>query len=243
MNHFPPHHCTACAACVQRCPKQCIELQPNAGGFDYPVVDTDSCINCGLCEKICPVLHVDTSRSYRMMGCFEHLCEDVRLRSSSGGAFTFLATQILQENGVVFGVMLNDDLMPVFSWTETKNGLEAFRGSKYVQAEVGNAFVDCEQFLKQGRKVLFAGTPCQVAGLRHFLRKQYENLLLVDFLCHGVPSPMVWRQYLSSLLRPTGAAAGKNTDFVSLNAIPTGKWGISFRDKELGWEKYGFSIV
>jgi coenzyme F420-reducing hydrogenase beta subunit len=145
------------------------------------------------------------------------------MASSSGGVFTQLAEQTIEAGGVVFGVKWNEHFEAVHAYTESKEGLAAFRGSKYVQSRVGNTFKQAEQFLKQGRQVLYSGTPCQIAALKLFLRKDYENLLAVDIVCHGVPSPQIWIEYMTSL---------------KLDNIAQ----ISHKDKTTGWKGYSFSI-
>lgn len=188
--------CCGCAACAQRCPKQCISMKEDAEGFLYPTVDTEVCIDCGLCEKVCPELNSGRERQPQKVYAAINKDEKIRLGSSSGGVFTALAEQTIDEGGVVFGARFDENWEVVHAYTETKEGLTAFRGSKYVQSRIGNAYKDAERFLRNGRKVLFTGTPCLVMGLKLYLGRDYDNLLTVDFLCHGVPSPKAWRLYL-----------------------------------------------
>lgn len=189
--------CCGCSACVQRCPKQCISLREDAEGFLYPEVDTSHCVNCGLCEQVCPELHVDAER--QPLQTFAAINPDagVRLASSSGGVFTALAEVVIDAGGVVFGAAFDAHWEVRHRYAETREELAAFRGSKYVQSVIGDTFLQAERFLKSGRQVLFSGTPCQIAGLRRFLRRDYDHLLCVDFVCHGVPSPGVFRAYLA----------------------------------------------
>ena len=184
--------CCGCAACVQRCPKQCIILHEDHEGFLYPKVDTDNCIDCALCEKVCPILNEGSNRKPLKVYAAINKDEKIRLESSSGGIFTLLAEQTIGEDGVVFGARFDENWQVRLDYTETIEGIAVFRGSKYVQARTENTYQQAEFFLREGRKVLFAGTPCQIAGLKKFLRKEYDNLLAVDFVCHGVPSPKVW---------------------------------------------------
>lgn len=230
--------CCGCSACAQRCPKQCITMQSDNEGFLYPIIDTDKCIDCGLCEKVCPVINRNEPSKPIAAYAAINKNEEIRLASSSGGIFTLLAEAIINEGGVVFGVKFNEKWQAVFDYTETLEGIAPFRGSKYVQAVVGNAYKDAESFLKSGRKVLFTGTPCQIAGLKKYLRKEYDNLLAVDVICHGAPSPLVWKEYLNELIRAKRVAE-KNTVSLSLNDEPV-LTGISFRDKTNGWKKYCF---
>ena len=235
--------CCGCAACVQICPKVCNRLVEDAEGFLYPHVDRNSCIDCGLCEKVCPIINVGEPREPLCCYAAKNKDERIRIESSSGGVFTLLAENIIDDGGVVFGARFDDKWDVVHDYTETKSGLAAFRGSKYVQSRIGNTFRQAESFLKEGRKVLFSGTPCQIKGLKLYLRKDYDNLLTVDFICHGVPSPGVWRQYLDETFMKPDRREGrrKNTVLSSPKDIPV-ITGISFRDKKLGWKKYSFVV-
>lgn len=235
--------CCGCAACVQICPKACISLVEDTEGFLYPHVDRNSCIGCGLCEKVCPIINAGEPREPLRCYAAKNRDERIRMESSSGGVFTLLAESIIEEGGIVFGARFDDKWEVVHDFTETKAGLAAFRGSKYVQSRIGNTFRQAESFLKEGRKVLFSGTPCQIKGLKLYLRRDYDNLLAVDFICHGVPSPGVWRQYLDETFRKPDQREGrrKNTVLSSPKDIPV-ITGISFRDKKLGWKKFSFVV-
>lgn len=248
--------CCGCSACVQRCPKQCIALHQDEEGFLYPKVDMETCIDCGLCEKVCPVLHQAEERGPLEVFAAKNPNEEIRHESSSGGIFTLLAEQTIDAGGVVFGVRWNEHFEAVHAYTETKEGLAAFRGSKYVQSQVGDTFKQAEQFLKEGRQVLYSGTPCQIAALKLYLRKDYENLLVVDIICHGTPSPGVFRWYLSEeIATETARQSGKKIQFRSSLPIPSiakadvlaRELGfeiedICFRDKRVGWKKYSFVL-
>ena len=219
-------NCCGCTACSQVCPKRCISMQVDEEGFKYPKVDPDLCNNCGLCEKVCPYLNsypipAEKPASY---AC-KTKDDSLRAKSSSGGLFTVLATKIIQDGGVVFGAKFDDDWHVVHGYAESVEGLSAFRGSKYVQSELGDSLKQVKEFLKDGRKVMFTGTPCQVAGLNHFLLKEYDGLVTVDFVCHCVPSPLVWKNYLEEL-RGDGIIKS-----------------VSFRDKSEGWAKFGLAVT
>lgn len=218
--------CCGCSACVQKCPKQCISLHEDNEGFLYPQIDTETCIDCGLCERVCPMLSPFESRKPLHVLAAINKDEEIRMQSSSGGIFSLLAEKIILEGGVVFGARFDDEWQVTLDYTESIEGLAAFRGSKYVQARTGNTYRQCEQFLKAGRKVLFTGSPCQIAGLHHYLRKQHDNLTTCDFVCHGVPSPKVWRMYLKEVIDGANRAI---TD-------------IQFRNKDNGWKKYNFKL-
>lgn len=235
-------NCCGCNACVQVCPKQCISMKEDREGFLYPEVNQDICVDCHLCERVCPVLNQGKERKPLKVYAAKNKDEEIRRQSSSGGIFTLLAEQVIDEGGVVFGARFNENWEVVHSYTETKDGLAAFRGSKYVQSRIGDNYKKAESFLKSGRKVLFSGTPCQIAGLKLYLRKEYENLQTVDFICHGVPSPGVWREYLKEEI--ARQCDGKNS--VLSHPIEKEKIRIkhiSFRNKKLGWKKYSFALT
>ena len=221
--------CCGCAACKECCPKQCISLQPDNEGFFYPIVDTATCINCGLCEKVCPVLNKNAATEPIAVYAAKNNDEEVRKQSSSGGIFSLLAQQTLAEGGVVFGVRFDKEWKVVTHYCETLEELKAFQGSKYVQSNTNGMFAQAQAFLKAGRKVLFSGTPCQIKGLKLFLRKEYENLLTVEVICHGAPSPKVWEKHLQHTAQKMG-----------LNEQAPGKAfsDIRFRDKRKGWKAF-----
>lgn len=252
INITDKQNCCGCEACVQVCPKQCINFEQDSEGFRYPKVDETICIGCGLCEKVCPVLNTGEPRDPLTSYAAINNNEIERLKSSSGGVFILLARNIISEGGVVFGAKFDEQWNVIHSYSENEEGLTAFMGSKYVQSKIGNTYSQAKEFLKSGRKILFSGTPCQIAGLRQYLRKEYDNLLTVDVICHGVPSPAVWRQYLEEIKKD--ALQGENS--VSLSSIPHVPErdtlnnvdditieSISFRDKRLGWTKYSFALT
>ena len=237
--------CCGCAACVQRCPKRCIAMREDSEGFLYPVVDEGACIDCGLCEKVCPMINRPEKLPVEDVLAAKNRDAAERMASSSGGVFIALARRTIEDGGVVFGAVFDGDWEVMHTYAETLDGVRPMMGSKYVQSRVGDSFRRAEAFLKSGRKVLFTGTPCQVAGLHNYLRRDYPNLLAVDFLCHGVPSPGVWRRYLDETFGRSArrAAAGKNTVLSSsLKSAPV-ITGIDFRDKKsFGWKKYSFVV-
>ncbi|BEG97878.1 Coenzyme F420 hydrogenase/dehydrogenase, beta subunit C-terminal domain [Bacteroides sedimenti] len=234
--------CCGCNACVSKCPKQCIKMEEDYEGFLYPVIDKGVCIDCGLCEKVCPVINQNNPGKPLKVYAAKNQDEKIRMESSSGGIFTLLAEYVLSEGGVVFGAKFNKDWEVIHDYTETSEGLAVFRGSKYVQSQIGETYRQAEEFLKQGRKVLFSGTPCQIAGLKLFLRREYVNLLAVDFVCHGVPSPKVFRMYLNETIARQGVDGEK-----TVLSYPIDKRSlindIKFRDKRLGWKKYSFALT
>lgn len=221
--------CSGCSACVAVCPKKCITMQPDSMGFLYPVVDIESCIHCGLCETVCTIksnvatANTDTPKAYAVVG----KDDNIRKRSSSGGAFFLLAAYILSRGGVVFGATFDDTFHSVrHVAVSMMDDLKKLQSSKYLQSKMGAVYTEVKVFLEEGRMVLFTGTPCQVDGLRAFLKKDYDNLFLQDIVCHGVPAPAVWDAYLGSLERKYGAKAKS----------------VSFREKIPGWKNYSFSV-
>lgn len=242
INIVDKKDCCGCEACVQRCPRHCISLHEDEEGFLYPRVDASACIDCGLCERVCPVLNRGVEHEPFASYAAKNRNDEIRMTSSSGGIFSALAEGTLSEGGVVFGAMFDSEWNVVHGYVEGKEELRRLRGSKYVQSHIVCSYKQTEEFLKQGRKVLFSGTPCQIAGLRHFLRKEYDNLLLVDVICHGVPSPGVWRRYLKEEVALK--CDPKNTVLPRpIRGRDAHVEDISFRDKTLGWKKFSFSLV
>lgn len=219
-------------------------MQLDDEGFYYPQIDTTTCIDCGLCEKVCPVINQDESQLPIQCIAARGKQESVVKNSSSAGIFYLLAEKTIQNIGVVFGARFNETWDVVHSWSDTLEGIKPFMSSKYVQSQIGDSYKQAEAFLKEGREVLFSGTPCQISGLKHYLRKPYDNLTCIDVICHGSPSPGVWREYLKYEISPKGR---KNTVSSSIYSPLSEREalqikGISFRDKRLGWKKYSFVL-
>lgn len=194
--------CTGCEACMSACPTDAISMEPDAKGFMRPLIDEDKCNQCGLCVKICPAnVPGDIKKNQIGKKVFAAWLKDkkVRKESSSGGIFSAIADYILNKGGVVFGARWTKDLSVVLDYCTDREGLSNFRGSKYVQGRVQDSYKKARYFLDDGKDVLFSGTPCQIAGLKSYLRKNYHNLLTIDFICHGVPSPMVFRDYIKCM--------------------------------------------
>lgn len=230
--------CCGCSACIQVCPVQCISFVENERGFLYPTIESSDCVQCRLCEKVCPIINKLEPREPLQIFACVNKDEHLRYRSSSGGIFVLLSELVIKSGGVVFGAKFDSNWMVIHSFTDSISGLSDFLGSKYVQSRIGETYKQAETFLKEGRKVLFSGTPCQISGLHHYLRSDYPNLLTVEVICHGVPSPRIWRDYLN-VLYPSGSRRGSDSVLSSRNDISTIK-GISFRDKQNGWKKYSF---
>ena len=191
--------CCGCSACVQKCPRRCISLKQDDEGFWYPHVDVQNCVNCGLCERVCPFIGENASREPLKCLAAYNADEEERLNSSSGGIFSLLARYVLNRKGVVFGATFDDSFVVKHIYIESESELYKLRGSKYVQSDINGMFAVAEKFLKDDRMVLFSGTPCQIRGLKKFLGKDYKKLMSVDVACHGVPSPAVLKKYFKYL--------------------------------------------
>lgn len=196
--------CCGCAACVNICPKKVIEMQEDKEGFLYPViVGKSKCISCRLCEKVCALKEDKDTRYYNSLVegtpiavAAKHKEYTIRINSRSGGVFTAITDYILKNSGVIYGAVLTSNFLVEHVRAENAVQRDLMRGSKYVQSKIGNTFKMAKDDLEKGREVLFSGTSCQIAGLKKFLQKNYKNLICLDIVCHGVPSPLVWKKYL-----------------------------------------------
>ena len=220
-----PKKCCGCHACTNACPKKCIQMLIDDEGFWYPYANKEECIDCGLCEKVCPIIckwQSDESRKTIAMAAI-NLNDEIRLGSSSGGIFSLIAEEIIKQGGVVFGAAFTDDYKSVqHIYVDNAGDLDKLRGSKYVQSKIGDTYKQAKDFLDNGRMVLFTGTPCQIGCLYSYLGKPYENLFTQDIICHGVPSPLVWKKYVEE--RELKAAAKTQQMF--------------FRHKKYGWKTF-----
>ena len=219
--------CSGCTACFAICPKDAITMQADSEGFKYPVIDKNKCIDCGLCCKVCPLenMYGNFGEDKTSFAC-RAKDENFAKQSSSGGVFGILANMYLKEQAVIYGAAFDDNWNVCHIRADKKDELKSLYTSKYVQSDIGNTFRQVKCDLDNGKKVLFAGTPCQVAGLKSYLQKDYLNLLSVDFICHGVPSPLVWQRYIIAMEKKLN---NKITE-------------VSFRDKEDGWKNYYFKL-
>lgn len=188
--------CTGCGACVQRCPKRCISWTQREFGFRYPQIDKDACVNCGLCEKVCPTDKALEVPVEQKVYAAVHKDTEVLAKSTSGGAFTAIADAIFAQGGIVYGAAMLDDMQVKHIRTTGKDDFEGLRSSKYLQSDTGTTYQMVEQDLKQGKFVLYSGTPCQIDGLKNFLGKDYETLYTVDIVCHGVGSQPYFDKYM-----------------------------------------------
>lgn len=196
-------NCSGCSACHHICPRNAITMEPDKEGFLYPNINQDLCIDCKLCVKVCPLLKVGNAKEMALPRVFaaKHKSDDVRMTCTSGGAFTALSDYILQNNGVIYGVDFNDNFYVCHKKAETAQERDRFKISKYVQSDLKDTFADIKNNLSKGKLVLFTGTPCQAAGLRSFIGHQTytENLYVCDVICYGIPSPLIWQEYLHYL--------------------------------------------
>lgn len=192
--------CTGCSACVNICPHSCITMKEDNEGFLYPCRDMETCINCGLCENVCPLNlnHSTQNNPLSIFACRVN-AENNLINSSSGGMFGMIATDFIKSHGVVVAACFDENNKVVHDVITTVAQIESYKRSKYSQSDLGFVFKEIRKIIKAGTKVLFVGTPCQVAGLLAFLRKPYDKLYCIDFVCHGVPSPGVWKEYLKTL--------------------------------------------
>lgn len=222
-----PLSCTGCYACVNICLAKCIKMKQSETGFHTPKIDQALCINCGQCEKVCPVIHMPELSTRTVAYAMKNRDQHERSKSTSGGIFPLLAEYVLDREGVIFGAVHDSDFSVRHIKVCERKDLSLLQGAKYVQSVIGTAFLEVKRELVSGRIVLFSGTPCQCAGLRSFLGKLYENLITVDIICHGVPSPKVWQAYVD--YRSQKENAGKRPI------------KINMRSKSSGWSHYGYS--
>lgn len=246
INITNPSNCCGCGSCANICPNQCILMHPDNTGCLYPRVEKSSCIDCGACVKVCPFVNKNERRV--SISCYAAVNKnnEERLKSSSGGVFIALAKEIIRNGGVVFGAVYDENWKVYHTSAESMENLIPMMGSKYVQSDTRFTYVKTLNYLKDGRMVLYTGTPCQIAGLKQFLRKEYSNLLTVEVVCHGVPAPEVWQSYIKEIKWEIDShninANSPMQDKLIKNNKPTIQ-DISFRNKEMGWREYSIEFV
>lgn len=202
--------CCGCTACANICPVQCISMKEDFEGFLYPEIDKAKCLECGLCEKVCPILNPPKINNNEVVAYAVRVNEEQTLKeSTSGGFITPLADWVLSQDGVLCAASYRNDFSVshiIVEKDEKESVIPRIRGSKYVQSDLNNCYLKIKDFLDKKQKVCFVGTTCQVNGLKAFLRKDYDNLITVDLVCHGVPSPKLWRKYLDEKEKKYGVS-------------------------------------
>ena len=220
--------CYGCGACVEVCPKSCLELTKDALGFkSVRFISNDSCVSCGACSKVCEALNMRKGQNIIFKRFYaQNKNMEVLKRSSSGGVFTALANYVFKNGGCVWGVCMTPNGKNEFMCADDYDSLKALCGSKYVEVDTQLPFLEVQKQLKSGRLVLFSGTPCQIQAMNAYLNNvNYENLILVDLLCYGVQSPVMWEKYLSEI-----------------NPSCSKIVNLQMRFKKPGWENYSMKV-
>ena len=229
INITDKSQCTGCTACFSICSKNAISMQYDDYGQIYPEVSLDLCVDCGLCEKVCPLLHkdripVDENLDSLEVKAVYNTDDDVRRRSTSGGTFSLLADYIIGKDGIVCAARFDEHFHIYHTFFDSTDQIDPFRGSKYAQSDLNNVFCQIKEYLKS-RLVLFVGTPCQVAGLKSYLIKEYDNLYTCDFICMSISSGKMWDEYI--------------TDYQKRHKVKR----IFFKDKRIGWHKKDWRML
>lgn len=228
INGVGKKKCTGCFACYSVCPRKCIEMVADVEGFLYPEVDDTRCVHCGMCKQVCVAQCRTMEKQKSSIYAAANKNEFERNAGSSGGIFSILAKYILGIGGVVFGAAYIDGTVKHVCISKIDD-LNILYGSKYVQSYIGNAYQIAKSLLESGKTVLFTGTPCQIDGLRNYLRKDYQNLFTQDLICHGVPSQKVFDVYLDYKVHEIGLPSQSVSK-------------VSFRDKTFGWKRFSIKF-
>lgn len=224
---LPDIDCVGCGACANACPENCLNMVADKDGFLHPEIQRDNCVKCGACEKVCPVTNrtpkeKESLQTYAAYSKYDN----VRVSSSSGGLFYTVAKYIIENSGIVYGAAFDENLHLSHKGMDSVEDLYLLQGSKYIQSETKLCFREIKEQLATNRPVLFCGTPCQVEGLLCYLKKPYENLFTIDFICHGVPSPKAWEEYIKYQEKAFSAKA----------------YSAYFRDKSNGWLSFSSQL-
>lgn len=217
--------CSGCHACYNACPKNCISMDRDSEGFWYPIVNLDECVHCNMCQRVCPAVNENKTDNMPVAYIGFNNNSSVRKNSSSGGIFTAIADELLNKDATIYGAAFNDEYDVEHIGVDNADGLEKLRTSKYVQSKIGKTYKETKAKLDDGEYVFYTGTPCQIEGLKAYLGKDYEKLYTQDIVCHGVPSPNIWNEYVKYM--------SKGNDIKS----------ISFRDKKFGWHYFSMRIT
>lgn len=230
-------NCVGCGACMNICPKHCVRMEPDREGFLYPETDEEACIECGLCKTVCPALKPQKSGLNKTVAVVGR-CRDMHIReeSSSGGFFYYLARWILSKGGCVYGAAWDHSFSVIHIRCDNENDILKLLQAKYAQSNLGSCFKDIENDLQEGKYVLFSGTPCQIGAVKSYLRKDYKNLYLADIVCHGVPSPGVWRRYIE--YRCQNDNGGERPASINMRCKDTGWPPFSFEISYLNGQRY-----
>lgn len=233
--------CCGCSACEQICPRRSITMQEDSEGFLYPFVVEERCIDCGLCEKVCQEMSLYSQRKPQKTLAAINSQEEIRLKSSSGGMFSLLAEKCIAHDGTVFGARFTPSWTVEHSGTDNLAEISKYRGSKYVQSRIGRCFTEVKEQLERNKRVMFVGTPCQVAGLHHYLGKSFDTLLTIDFICHGVSSPAVWKWYINDVAKSLVEKSWLNRIIYEKDPLGAVR-NVEFRNKESGWKQFRMVI-
>ena len=217
------NECVGCGACANACPRDAIRMVADEEGFLYPKIIKERCVDCHICEKVCSERKHLSRNKFLTSFALVNKSKEIRDASSSGGVFYEMAKTIIEKNGVVYGASFDDNFLVKHISIHEKKYIQQLMGSKYLQSPSFMVFKDVKENLQKDQIVLFSGTPCQIAGLKAYLRKDYDNLFCVELCCHAVPSPKAWQLYIGQLKRNI-------------------KW-ITFRSKVFGWRHYGLNII